>query len=187
MQAVKSSLLSSRQTNILSYISKHCYATVDTAPIVARPPPPAAVPVDIAPTSIDDHLLAALRGPPIHRLSQLINQYENRAGHILDFSLPYEPSPASDRRVAFDHTTTPNGVLMVGHCVRRGDKHKITLCSGFAVQSPREEEQLILTCAHTFEEACLINYLSFHITETLVWLTAVGSDRFANPPSSKPH
>ncbi|KAF7982039.1 hypothetical protein HWV62_30304 [Athelia sp. TMB] len=145
MQALKSSQLSRLRTRgCVGPLYQRCYATVDSAPIIARPPPPAAVPVDLTPTSIDDHIIAALH-PGTHRLPQLINQSQDRAGHVLNFSLPYEPSPASDRRCAVDTPTAhESAVAMISHCVRRADRHKITLCSGFAVQGPKDVGSLII-------------------------------------------
>ncbi|KAF7972673.1 hypothetical protein HWV62_17220 [Athelia sp. TMB] len=145
MQALKSSQISRlRSRGCVGSLYRRRYATVDSAPIIARPPPPAAVPVDLTPTSIDDHILAALH-PGTYRIPQLINQSQDRAGHVLNFSLPYEPSPASDRRCAVDTPTAhESAVAMISHCVRRADRHKITLCSGFAVQGPKDVGSLII-------------------------------------------
>jgi hypothetical protein len=141
------------------------YATVDSATIVARPPrPPVPIPLstqDPDPHStIDSHVLAALPQPGTSSRSQaslpeLITQYVDRSGHVLNFSLPYEPSPAANRRTDFDARAEDSAVSMIAHCVRDGDFHKITLCSGFALEGPgqREGESLTLTCAHTLEEA----------------------------------
>ena len=181
MQALKSLRLSRLRTGYVDSLYRRCYATVDPAPIIARPPPSAAVPVDLAPTSIDDHILAALH-PGTHRLPQLINQYQDRAGHVLDFSLPYEPSPASDRRAAvLDAPIHKNAVAMISHCVRRAGRHKITLCSGFAVQGPEDVGSLIVTCAHTLEEACR----SF-ISNNRMANYGLAPDRFDGQPSFRP-
>jgi hypothetical protein len=138
------------------------YATVDSATIVARPPrPPPLSTQDPDPRStIDSYILAALPQPGTSSRSQaslreLITQYADRSGHVLNFSLPYEPSPAANRRTDFDARPEDSAVSMIAHCVRDGDFHKITLCSGFALEGPgqREGESLTLTCAHTLEEA----------------------------------
>jgi hypothetical protein len=140
------------------------YATVDSATIVARPPrPPVPIPLTQEPdprSTIDNHVLAALPQPGTSSrlqtsLSELITQYVDCSGHVLNFSLPYESSPAATRRTDFDARPEDSAVSMIVHCVRQGDLHKITLCSGFALEGPgqREGDSLILTCAHTLEEA----------------------------------
>jgi len=138
------------------------YATVDSATIVARPPrPPVPIPLSADPRSaIDSHVLAALPQPGTSSRSQtslreLITQYADRSGHALNFSLPYEPSPAANRRTDFDARSEDSAISMIAHCVSNGDLHKVTLCSGFALEGrgQREGESLTLTCAHTLEEA----------------------------------
>jgi hypothetical protein len=147
-----------RYKNFFNYAAR-AYATVDSATIVARPPhPPVPIPAqDTDPLSmIDSHVLAALPQPGASSrlqtsLPELITQYVDRAGRVLDFSLPYEPS---GRRTDFDARPEDSAVSMIAHCVRGDDAHKITLCSGFALQGPgqSERESLVLTCAHTLEE-----------------------------------
>ena len=153
------------------------YATVDSATIVARPPRP-PVPILVpdeqdSRTTIDSHVLAALRRPGTSSRSQtglpeLITQYVDRSEHVLDFSLPYEPSPAPNRRTTFDTGAEESAVSIIAHYVCGDDGHKITLCSGFALDGPgrREGESLVLTCAHTLEEASsfLSIYLRFILT-----------------------
>lgn len=75
--------------------------------------------------------------------------------NVLDYSLPYESTPATDRRIDFDAKVEDGGVVVIAHCVRDGELHKITLCSGFALEGPghRDGETLAVTCAHTLEEA----------------------------------
>jgi hypothetical protein len=133
------------------------YATVDAATIVARPPR-TPIPVVEPEFSIQEQILTALSQPGFPRnqpsLPQLLEQYANCSGHVLDYSLPYELCPTADRKVNFDATTEEN-VSMIAHYVREGDKHKFTLSSGFALEAPghRPGESLMLTCAHTLEEA----------------------------------
>lgn len=135
------------------------YATIDTATIVARPPRP---PVPVV-EPIEQHVLAALgtSSPNQPDLPDLIDQYLNRSGHVLDYSLPYELFPAASRRTNFDAAAEESAVSMIAHCVRDGDKHKVILSSGFALQGPghRQGESLMLTCAHTLEEASCVPYV----------------------------
>jgi hypothetical protein len=144
-----------RYNNLLSSLTR-AYATVDSATIVARPPrPPVPTPAQEPDprSAIDSHILAALPKPGQTSLPELITQYVDRSGHVLDFSLPYEHSPVANRRVDFDAKPEDSSVSVIAHCARDGGVHKITLCSGFALEGPGHRESLILTCAHTLEEA----------------------------------
>jgi hypothetical protein len=157
-------MLHLRHKHLLCSLTR-AYATVDSATIIARPPrPPVPIPLSTQESdprsTIDSHVLAALPQPGTVSRSQtnlpeLITQYVDRFGHVLDFALPYEPSPAANRRTDFDARPEDSAVSMIAHCVRDGDVHQITLCSGFALEGhePREGESLTLTCAHTLEEA----------------------------------
>lgn len=145
-----------RYNNLLSSLTR-AYATVDSATIVARPPRPPVPPAQEPDprSAIDSHILAALPKPGQTSLPELITQYVDRSGHVLDFSLPYEHFPVANRRTDFDARPEDSAVSVIAHCARDGGVHKITLCSGFALEGPghREGESLILTCAHTLEEA----------------------------------
>lgn len=146
----------------IARITSRNYATVDSATIVAAPPRPPLPPgpepqASHSLANVDRHVLAALPRPGSAtgdhpNLGELITQYVDRSGRVLDYSLPYEPAPAADRKIDFN--SQDNGLVMIAHCVRDGEKHDIALCSGFAVQGPghRKDETLVLTCAHTLEE-----------------------------------
>ncbi|KAJ6509288.1 hypothetical protein C8R47DRAFT_16465 [Mycena vitilis] len=82
-------------------------------------------------------------------LHDLIQQYVERSGRVLDPSLPYESRSKDCSRAAFD---TGDSILMIAHCVydpRTGD-HEVTVASG--VPGKSNEGPFVLTCAHTLEE-----------------------------------
>lgn len=128
---------------------RRSYATVGPL-IIARPPPPVLLTSKQNLRSIDERVLAALRSPSPHHLPEIINQYVRCAGRVLDFSLPCEPSPTSGRRTPFHHGGRPeeSGVAIIAHCVRQADKHKITLCPGFAVESAEWRVFSAHLCTH---------------------------------------
>ncbi|KAH9835732.1 uncharacterized protein C8Q71DRAFT_93504 [Rhodofomes roseus] len=104
-----------------------------------------------------EHTLGATRGPAARQtqLPELIEQYVDRSGLVLDASLPYESRPAQERRVVFDaEEEAEASVAMVVHVAENGAEHKITYCSGFALSAPKlaEGQALYVTCAHTLEE-----------------------------------
>ena len=144
------------------FIHPRLYATVEPPVIVARPPPPphpalaAQHASDI--TGLDTSVLDALAKIPSSSrigLPQLIQQYLERSGRILDSQLPYEPTPAESRRTRFDVMSPEDrGVHLIAHCAQEGDRHKITLSSGFAIDGigERDHESIIVTCAHTLDE-----------------------------------
>ncbi|KAJ7462619.1 hypothetical protein B0H11DRAFT_2159926 [Mycena galericulata] len=104
---------------------------------------------------LDEFLLAALPASTSGRrptLRDLVHQYVEQSGYVLTSSLPYESRPARHRRPTLDDG---NPVFMVAHCVQdRAGKHKVTVSSGFALAGgDASEEALVLTCAHTLEEA----------------------------------
>lgn len=92
-------------------------------------------------------------------LPSLIKQFETHSGEVLDDSLSYEPTPPIPRRVRFDAEGNDCGVFMIAHALQTPKEHKVTLCSGFALNSTRNEGSgedegvTIVTCAHTFEGA----------------------------------
>ncbi|KAF9505636.1 hypothetical protein BS47DRAFT_1306328 [Hydnum rufescens UP504] len=79
----------------------------------------------------------------------LVEQYDQMSGNVLDFSLPYEPSPASSRGVRFDRTN--DAVVIVAHVASDVFEHKVSLCSGFAIDVPGHKNSVIVSCAHTLE------------------------------------
>ncbi|KAI0048415.1 hypothetical protein FA95DRAFT_1490875 [Auriscalpium vulgare] len=132
------------------------YATAHGPVLVARAPlpppaPPAATPA--AQPAIDRAILDALARTPSSSttaLPILIQQYLDRAAHVLDAHLPYEPTPSSARRVSFHiDGRTDSGIYAVAHVAREGDRSKITLASGFAIDAG---QPVVVSCAHTLEE-----------------------------------
>ena len=85
-----------------------------------------------------------------------------RSGKVLDASLPYESRPNAERKVKFDEAE--QNVVMVAHAIRAGDRHKVSVSSGFALNVPSkaadgETQSVVLTCAHTFQEVFTPQYL----------------------------
>ncbi len=129
------------------------YATVNSPLILAKPPdlPPSTS----DPRPLDCFILETLARVPSARrtaLPQLIQQYLDRSGNVLDAQLPYEPRPSPSRRVSF---STYNGgdVHLIAHVVRENDRNKVTVSSGFAVETS-DGQPILVTCAHTLEEVC---------------------------------
>ncbi|EIW64858.1 uncharacterized protein TRAVEDRAFT_82874, partial [Trametes versicolor FP-101664 SS1] len=96
-------------------------------------------------------------------LTELVEQYMKRAGHVLPSALPYESRPGPERRAQFSDVSTgaavcrADGALVtVVHVVqdRTGRGHKVAYSSGFAVHAPGAPpgEAVLVTCAHTLEE-----------------------------------
>jgi len=109
---------------------------------------------DSATPWIDTQILKALEVQPQTSLSDIIGHYIDQTGNVLNVSLPYESQPPKERRVNFENSVSSKEIVTVAHCVRDGEKHKIALSSGFAVNAPapREGETLIVTCGHTLEQ-----------------------------------
>ena len=134
------------------------YATVELPVIVAKPPLPPPVPESVAHSALDSVVLNTLAHQPSGSrtsLPQLVQQYLERSGRVLDHQLPYEPQPSQPRRVNFDASQSEDrGVHLIAHCVQEGNRHKVTLSSGFALNAPGDHtnESIIVTCAHTLEE-----------------------------------
>jgi hypothetical protein len=136
-----------------SWTRSRRYATVSSATIAQQPRPPSNVP-----SLLDTRVLAALKvaEPSQTALPDIIKQYLESLGHILDVSLLYEPCPPDNRRPSFSDRPASNpDIVMIAHCVQVGQAHKTTVSSGFALEAPaqRDGESIILTCAHTLEEA----------------------------------
>ena len=99
---------------------------------------------------IDHHVLLAARKGQRTTLPNVIKQYLESSGTVLDVCLPYESRPDETRRL------TVGKVVTVAHCALVGRDHKITLASGFALNVERAKvtgEMVIVTCAHTLEKA----------------------------------
>jgi hypothetical protein len=127
------------------------YATVHSPLVLARPPNPPLHTSGLRP--LDRFVLEALaRTPSAARtaLPQLIQQYLDRAGNVLGAQLPYEPNPSPSRRVSFS-TDKGGCVHLIAHAAREGDRHKVTVSSGFALDTP-DGQSIFVTCAHTLEE-----------------------------------
>jgi len=107
---------------------------------------------------LDSHLLATLRWSVQKgaTLGDLSCEFNVNAGRVLDISLPYESTPPLSRRLTFDKAgsnKTHHGIVIVAHCMSPKDdfgsqKSEVKLSSGFVIG-----DGLIVTCAHTFEEA----------------------------------
>lgn len=157
-----------------AFAQSRAYATVETPVIVAKPPlsPPPQLPTKESepPSDIDRIVLDTLsRTPSGSRASlpQLIDQYLQRSGRVLDQHLPYESRPSPSRRADFasvtHHAQDPGAakVHLIAHAAQEGDRHKVTLASGFAIKATGEQEgeSLFITCAHTLEEVCVSPFL----------------------------
>lgn len=119
---------------------------------------------------LDSHLLSALRWSAQKgaTLCDLSHEFNTNAGRVLGTSLPYESTPPLSRRLMFDESDSSEGqgIVMVAHCISPKNnfdhrKAKVKLSSGFVIG-----EGLIVTCAHTFEEARRSLSLS-HVDEVL--------------------
>lgn len=150
----------SRVVSVLSCKSRRClYATVSSS-IVGQRLHPYDQTQDEPSTSVsvllDSQILKAALCGYKTPLLDIIEQYIDTSGTVLDVSLPYESRPSDTRRPRLT-TGADSGrnVVTVAHCARVGPDHKITLSSGFAlnVEGRKKGEILIITCAHTLEEA----------------------------------
>ncbi|KIK71258.1 hypothetical protein GYMLUDRAFT_148604 [Collybiopsis luxurians FD-317 M1] len=142
----------------------HFYATVSPSLVnLGGLPPPPGVPTDAPPSiqpPLDNRILDFISSGKHVSLRNLVHSYLSNSGRTLDTSLLYESRPSAARKVNWDSPNYAN-MLLIAHCVRNGDEHKVTVASGFALEapSPRNGESLILSCAHTLEEAS--SFLSF--------------------------
>ncbi|KAI9454854.1 hypothetical protein BJY52DRAFT_1188657 [Lactarius psammicola] len=103
--------------------------------------------------ALDRFVLDALSATPsVERpnLPQLIQQYLTHSGKVLGAQLAYESRPSSSRRVSFLDNNSCD-IHLVAHVAREGDRNKITLSSGFAVDTS-DGQSILVTCAHTLEE-----------------------------------
>ncbi|KAI0296583.1 hypothetical protein BC826DRAFT_1003760 [Russula brevipes] len=133
------------------HLTVRSYATVHSPLVLARPPNP---PLHTSgPRPLDRFVLEALAHTPsagCTALPQLIQQYLDRAGNVLGAQLPYEPNPSPSRRVSFS-TDKGGCVHLIAHAAREGDRHKVTVSSGFALDT-LDGQSIFVTCAHTLEE-----------------------------------
>jgi len=100
--------------------------------------------------TLDRFVLGALAtAPSVERssLPTLIQQYLTHSGKVLGVQLPYESRPSLARRVSDNNCD----IHLIAHVAREGDRHKITLSSGFAVDVS-DGQSILVTCAHTLEE-----------------------------------
>ncbi|KZT21694.1 hypothetical protein NEOLEDRAFT_1158121 [Neolentinus lepideus HHB14362 ss-1] len=130
------------------------YATADSPVALGKAPSPPKS--NNTRYELDARILnELLRRPSTSRvnLGNLVLEYMERGGNILQTSLPYESRPSSQRKVQLT-SAAEDGVAMVAHCVRDGENHKISLSSAFALEGSwkREGESVIVSCAHTMEE-----------------------------------
>lgn len=135
------------------------YATIKPVTLVGKAPgpPQTALPLTLdAPSVLDALILSEVRRSRGASLPSLVLNYEDNSGATLETPLPYESRPAQTRRVSFDNS---DGVVMVAHAMQSGDAHKVTVCTGFALDvslpstSPDgDHETVVVTCAHTLEE-----------------------------------
>jgi hypothetical protein len=106
------------------------------------------------PFGLNARLLASLSASRLEAsLRDVVHQYVEQSGCVLTSSLPYESRPSGNRRPTFDNG---DQVMMITHCVQDATgKHEVTVSSGFGLAAPGEPDKgpLILTCAHTLEEA----------------------------------
>jgi hypothetical protein len=140
-------------------VYRRCYAAVSDQ-IITSVSFPSKV-RDLEPVSpLDNLVLERLARQPAteQNLNGLIKQYHNYVGRVLPLSLPYESTPSAERSVKADNS---EGIVTVVHCVMASTWHRITMSSGFLLNcpSPVPGETLVLTCAHTFEEASSITFV----------------------------
>jgi len=142
-------------------VAQKTYATVSPS-IVGQTPHPAEPTreefSESVPPILDRLVLQAASKCHKTLLPDIIKQYIDTAGTVLDLSLPYESRPSDSRRPSLTNSADScKNVITVAHCAQVGSEHKITLSSGFALniedRSNSKGETLILTCAHTLEEA----------------------------------
>ena len=134
-------------------LARRAYATVHSPLFLAKAPVPP--PHASNPRPIDRFILENLANTPSAgrtALPQLIEQYLGRSGHVLGAHLPHESRPSPSRRVPFS-TDEGDSVHLIAHVVRESDRSKITVSSGFTLETS-DGQPILVTCAHTLEEVC---------------------------------
>ena len=136
------------------------YATVRPVLFAGQPPEPPAGPITTpsaveSTSSLDASILSQLQRIPTAGLPLLSKQFDDNSAKVLHTSLPYESRPSAERRVSFEGDD--GSVLMVAHAAQLGDQHKVSVCSGFALNVAQEDANgqslsVMLTCAHTLQE-----------------------------------
>jgi len=132
------------------------FATVGAATFFGKPPkvPVNAPPPSLTPINAFNKRILSSLDDASPSLPALIEQYVERSGNVLEVSLPYESRPPEDRRTVFDELD--NAVYMIAHALQYGAEQKMTVCSGFALDTSNGEkengEAIVVTCAHTLEE-----------------------------------
>jgi hypothetical protein len=133
------------------FLLRRAYANVHSPLFLAKPPVP---PLHASnPRPIDRFILENLANTHSAgrtALPQLIEQYLDRSGHVLDAHLSHEPRPSPSRRVSFS-TDEGGDVHLIAHVVRESDRSKITVSSGFTLETS-DGRSILVTCAHTLEE-----------------------------------
>ena len=135
------------------------YATVQPHTFAGEPPRSpdftAAAPPVPAPSGLDALILSELRRTPTASLPLLVRQFDDHSGRVLNAALKYESRPRAERKVQF--SGNDNSVVMIAHAVQDApDRHKVSVCSGFALNVPRQDDggdqSVFVTCAHTLQE-----------------------------------
>ena len=137
------------------FLPRRSYATVHSPLFLANPPLPP--PHASNPRPIDRFILENLANSPSAgrtALPQLIQQYLDRSGNILDAQIVHEPRPSPSRRVSF----STGDVHLIAHVVRENDRSKITVSSGFFLETS-DGQPVLVTCAHALEEVCCVLYM----------------------------
>jgi hypothetical protein len=137
------------------FLLRRTYATVHSPLFLANPPVPP--PHASNPRPIDRFILENLANSPSAgrtALPQLIQQYLDRSGNILDAQILHEPRPSPSRRVSFS-ADEGGDVHLIAHVVRENDRSKITVSSGFFLETS-DGQPVLVTCAHALEEVCCV-------------------------------
>lgn len=149
-----------RRAPFRALFTKRHYASVSPFIIILPPPPPppksSGSDKTIGESLFDTKCFAALSDQTNQTpLTTLIHQYVQSAGTVVDHvHLPYQSRPAKEERVNLENS---KDVVLVAHCATDGFHDKVTLSSGFLLNARQQknDESLVLTCAHTLEEVLI--------------------------------
>ncbi|KAL4243125.1 hypothetical protein ABKN59_000972 [Abortiporus biennis] len=150
-----------RSPTLKHTILRKSYATVGSTTYVGKPPklPINAPPFSPTPASAFNSRILATLDQTSPSLPALVEQYIDNSGNVLGVSLPYESRPTTERKLSFKDAN--QSVFMVAHALQHGSEHKVTICSGFALNatsgpgsdsSANGDDAIVVTCAHTLEE-----------------------------------